>query len=443
MKFKTTAFLFLIITCFACHKKVAPTADTLLEELPSSKTKITFINKVESTPEMNIFSYRNFYNGGGVAIGDINNDGLPDIYLTSNTGKNHLYLNKGKMKFQNITQVAGVAGNQSWSTGVTMADVNGDGFLDIYVCNAGDVSGDNRKNELFINAGPSKNGVPAFTENAAAYGLDDEGYSTHAVFFDYDRDGDLDAYLLNNSSYPVSRLGFINIRTERDKLGGDKLLRNDGNKFTDVSEQAGIYGSLIGFGLGITIGDLNNDNWSDIFISNDFYERDYLYLNNKNGTFAEASKEWMQHESLSSMGADIADINNDGELDIFVTDMLPGNDTRLKRTSQYENYDLEQLKLSRDFHYQYMQNMLHLNNGNNSFSEVARIAGVHATDWSWGALLFDMDNDGLKDIFVANGIYKDLTDQDFVNFLGNEETMRQAMQGGGYKYNQELISKMS
>lgn len=443
MKFKTTAFLFLIITCFACHKKVAPTADTLFEELPSSKTNITFINKVESTPEMNIFSYRNFYNGGGVAIGDINNDGLPDIYLTSNTGKNHLYLNKGKMKFQNITQVAGVAGNQSWSTGVTMADVNGDGFLDIYVCNAGDVSGDNRKNELFINAGPSKNGVPAFTENAAAYGLDDEGYSTHAVFFDYDRDGDLDAYLLNNSSYPVSRLGFINIRTERDKLGGDKLLRNDGNKFTDVSEQAGIYGSLIGFGLGITIGDLNNDNWSDIFISNDFYERDYLYLNNKNGTFAEASKEWMQHESLSSMGADIADINNDGELDIFVTDMLPGNDTRLKRTSQYENYDLEQLKLSRDFHYQYMQNMLHLNNGNNSFSEVARLAGVHATDWSWGALLFDMDNDGLKDIFVANGIYKDLTDQDFVNFLGNEETMRQAMQGGGYKYNQELISKMS
>ena len=436
---------FVISVCFliSCSKKT-PSAGPLFEELPAAQTNINFINQVESTPEMNIFSYRNFYNGGGVAIGDINNDGLADIYLSANTSKNYLYLNKGNLQFEDITQKAGVAGNQAWSTGVTMADVNGDGWLDIYVCNAGEVNGDNRKNELFINNGVSKTGVPAFTEKAAEYGLDDEGYSTHAAFFDYDRDGDLDVYLLNNSSYPVSRLGYTNVRNDRDKLGGDKLLQNDNNTFTDVSQAAGIYGSLIGFGLGITIGDVNNDNWPDVFISNDFYERDYLYINNKNGTFTEDSKNWMQHLSHSSMGADIADINNDGNLDIFVTDMLPGNDVRLKKTSQFESFDLEQLKLSRDFYYQYMQNMLHLNNGNNSFSEVARLSGVHATDWSWGALLFDMDNDGLKDIFVANGIYNDLTDQDFVNFLGNEETMRQAVErGGGYNYNKELIAKMS
>lgn len=427
---------------FSCNKKTTQ-EKALFEKISAKNSNVHFINKVTSTPEMNIFSYRNFYNGGGVAIGDVNNDGLPDIYLTSNTDKNHLYLNKGNFVFEDISKQAAVEGSQAWSTGVTMADVNADGYLDIYVCNAGEVTGDNRKNELFINGGKTQNGIPVFKEQAADYLLDDEGYSTHAAFFDYDKDGDLDVYLLNNSSYPVSRLGYTNIRNERDKLGGDKLLRNDNGKFTDVSEQAGIYGSLIGFGLGITIGDVNNDNWPDIFISNDFYERDYLYINKKDGTFNEASKDWMGHESLSSMGADIADINNDGNLDIFVTDMLPGDDIRLKTTSQYESYELQQLKLSKDFHYQYMQNMLHLNNGDQTFSEVARLAGVHSTDWSWGALLFDMDNDGMKDIFVANGIYNDVTDQDFVNFLGSEETMRGAMNGGGYDYNKQLIAKMS
>ena len=440
---QTLSLVLLMCSCVACNKKAALEQDTLFEELPATSTNVDFVNKVESSEEMNIFNYRNFYNGGGVAIGDVNNDGLPDIYLTANTGKNRLYLNKGNLQFEDVTEQTGVGGNQAWSTGVTMADVNGDGYLDIYVCNAGEVNGDNRKNELFINKGIAGNGIPAFTEQATAFGLDDEGYSTHATFFDYDRDGDLDVYLLNNSSYPVGSLGFTNLRERRDALGGDKLLRNDDGKFADVSEAAGIYGSLIGFGLGITIGDVNNDNWPDIFISNDFYERDYLYINNQNGTFTEASKSWMPHESLSSMGADIADLNNDGNQDIFVTDMLPGNDVRLKRTSVFENYDLQQLKLSRDFHHQYMQNMLHLNNGDSTFSEVARLSGVHATDWSWGALLFDMDNDGLKDIFVANGIFQDLTDQDFVNFLGNEETMRGAMEGGGYNYNKELIAKMT
>ncbi|PTX18147.1 VCBS repeat protein [Pontibacter mucosus] len=444
MRIPASATTLILATCIACSENSREQETALFEEMPPSATNISFINQVESSEEMNIFNYRNFYNGGGVAIGDVNNDGLADIYLTSNTGQNKLYLNKGNFIFEDVTAESGVAGNQAWSTGVTMADVNGDGLLDIYVCNAGEVNGDNRKNELFVNTGISDKGVPAFSEQAAAYGLDDEGYSSHATFFDYDRDGDLDVYLLNNSSYPVSHLGFTNLREQRNRLGGDKLLRNDNGRFTDVSEEAGIYGSLIGFGLGITIGDVNNDNWLDIFISNDFYERDYLYINNQDGTFTEASKEWMPHESLSSMGADIADLTNSGNLDIFVTDMLPADDVRLKLTSSYENYDLQQIKLARDFHVQYMMNTLHLNNGDNTFSEVARLAGVHATDWSWGALIFDMDNDGLKDIFVANGIYKDLTDQDFVNFLGSEETMRKAAEGGGgYSYNKGLIDKMT
>jgi hypothetical protein len=409
----------------------------LFELLSPASTGIQFTNQIIDDKEFNIFNYRNFYNGGGVGIGDINNDGWSDILLVSNMGENKLYLNKGNegatlLEFEDITLSAGVAGKRAWSTGVTFADINGDSLLDIYVCNAGNRSNDDRVNELYIN-----NGDLTFTEQAAKYGLDDKGYSTHAAFFDYDRDGDLDMYLLNNSFIPVNRLGYQNLRSSRDIMGGDKLFRNDGDKFTDVSEEAGIYGSIIGFGLGITIGDVNNDNWPDIFISNDFYEKDYLYINNRNGSFTEASNDWMQHQSLSSMGADIADINNDGHLDIFVTDMLPGNDIRLKTTSSFENYDLFQLKLSKDFSYQYMQNTLHLNNGagagkQGAFSEVARLAGVYATDWSWGALLFDMDNDGLKDIFVANGIAKELTNQDFMSFLAHENTIQQVVENNEF-----------
>nr|WP_229313267.1 VCBS repeat-containing protein [Larkinella terrae] len=438
-----------------CQSSNGPSEEPLFEKLSPETTHITFTNSVVDDKDFNIFNYRNFYNGGGVAIGDVNNDGFPDIYLIANMGENRLYLNKAKqgaapLEFADVTARAGVAGKRAWSTGATFADVNGDGLLDLYVCNAGIRPGDDRGNELFINNGIGKDGIPTFTEQAADYGLDDHGYSTHAAFFDYDRDGDLDMYLLNNSFMPVGKLGYANIRSERDPLGGHKLFRNDmvsgngqrGKKeappakphFTDISEQAGIYGSLIGFGLGITIGDVNDDNWLDIYISNDFYERDYLYLNNHDGTFRESVKDAMPHLSLSSMGADVADVNNDGRLDIFVTDMLPGNDVRLKKTGAFENYDLQEIKLSRDFHYQYMQNMLHLNQGNEPgsgkttvplFSDVARFSGVHATDWSWGALIFDMDNDGRKDIFVANGIAKDVTDQDFIHFLADRENMAQ------------------
>ncbi len=434
--------VFLLISC----KK---NQNTLFESLPSTETGIDFVNRSLEKKDFNIFNYRNFYNGGGVAIGDINNDGLSDIFVTSNFEDNKLYLNKGEMKFDDITLKAGITGKKFWSTGVTFADVNGDGALDIYVCNSG--SRDARGNQLYINqSGSKKGGIPTFKESAVEYGLADGGFSTHAAFFDYDRDGDLDMYLLNNSFTPIDKLGYRNLRNERDKLGGDKLFRNDASTslskgathFVDVSEEAGIYGSLIGFGLGITIGDVNNDNWPDIYISNDFYERDYLYINQKNGKFKEDIENEMKHISLSSMGADIADINNDGNLDIFVTDMLPGNDTRLKTTSTFEGFDLFDFKLKQDFWYQYMRNNLHLNNGDGTFSEVGQYVGVHATDWSWGALIFDMDNDGQKDLFVANGILKDLTDQDFVNFLGDRNTMQQMLEGK--KFNaKEFIDKIS
>lgn len=409
--------------------------------LPASETGITFVNRILDKKELNIFNYRNFYNGGGVAIGDVNGDGWADVFCTSNFEKDRLYLNKGNqngatMQFTDVTEKAGVGGTRGWSTGATFADVNGDGRLDIYVCNAGNIKGDKRGNELYINNGNGPSGIPTFTESAAQYGLVDGGFSTHAAFFDYDRDGDLDMYLLNNSFTPVDRLGYRNLRNLRDKLGGDKLFRNNGpNKpFTDVSEEAGIYGSLIGFGLGITIGDVNSDNWPDIYISNDFYERDYLYINQKNGTFKESLEQGMNHISLSSMGADIADLNNDGHLDIFVTDMLPQDDKRLKTTSVFEGYDLTQYKVKQDYWHQYMRNMLHLNNGDNpgsipTFTETGQMAGVHATDWSWGALLFDMDNDGLKDIFVANGIVKNLTDQDYVAFLSDQKNIQDMIEG--------------
>ena len=425
--------------------------DKLFVSLPASETGVDFVNRSLDKENFNIFNYRNFYNGGGVAIGDINNDGLPDVFLTSNFEENKLYLNRttpgnGGIKFEDVTAKTGIIGKKFWSTGVTFADINGDGWLDIYVCNSG--SRDARGNQLYINQG-AKAGIPTFVEQSKEYGLADGGFSTHAAFFDYDRDGDLDMYLLNNSFTPMDRLGFANTRNVRDKLGGHKLFRNEGvgadgkpKPFTDVSASAGIYGSLIGFGLGITIGDVNNDNWPDIYISNDFFERDYLYINQQNGTFKEDIENEMGHISLASMGADIADLNNDGNLDIFVTDMLPDDDYRLKTTTAFDSYELNQLKESRDFFYQDSRNMLHLNNGNGTFSEIGRMAGTSATDWSWGALLFDMNMDGFKDIFVANGILKDLTDQDYIAFLADNSDLR-SMIDGTKKFNyKDYVDKM-
>ena len=373
-----------------------------------------------STDVFNVYKYRNFYNGGGVAIGDINNDGLQDIYLTSNLNENKLYLNKGNFTFTDITITANVGGSKAWSTGVSMVDINADGFLDIYVCNSGDVEGDNKQNELFIN-----NTDGTFTEKAVEYGLADLGYSTHASFFDYDKDGDLDVYLLNNSYQAIGSFNLTkNERPKRDILGGDKLFQNQGNYFVDVSEKAGIYGSIIGFGLGITVSDVNNDGWEDMYISNDFFERDYLYINQKNGTFKEQLTASLNSISGASMGADAADINNDGYNDIFVTEMLPKEYARLKTVTTFEDWNKYQYNVKNDYYHQFTRNMLQINNQDTSFSEVGRFSGVEASDWSWGALLFDMNNDGLKDLFIANGIYKDLTNQDYLRYVSNEEVLQ-------------------
>jgi hypothetical protein len=435
----------------ACKKdqEITPTSDeveTLFTLLNSEETGIDFFNEVKNQKNFNIFKYRNFYNGGGVAIGDINNDGLADIYLTGNMVANKLYLNKGGLEFEDVSKAAGVEGDKPWSTGVVMVDINTDGLLDIYVSNAGNMKGNNHDNDLYIN-----NGDLTFTEKAAEYNLDKTGFSTHASFFDYDKDGDLDAYILNNSNIPVSSLGYAEQRDKRAQDWenvpeifrgvGDMLLRNDNGKFVDVSEEAGIYGSLIGFGLGVMVTDINGDLYPDIYVSNDFYERDYLYINNQDGTFKEEIQKWTSHLSLSAMGVDIADINNDGNADIFITDMLPEADQRVKSIMEFENYNVFKLKQSKDFSQQYIQNTLQLNNGNNTFSEIAYFSGVAKTDWSWAGLLFDMDNDGYRDIFVTNGINHDLTDLDFVDFFANEIIQKMALTGKKQAID-SIISKM-
>lgn len=410
-------FSLLAIVLQACKKEKK---ETLFELLDNESIGISFSNDLTFSNDFNVYKYRNFYNGGGVALGDVNNDGLLDIYLTANQLPNRLYLNQGDFTFKDITDTAGVTGEKAWATGVTMVDINADGLLDIYVCNSGDVKGDNKQSELFIN-----NGDLTFTEKAADYGLADAGYSTHATFFDYDKDGDLDAYLLNNSYQAIGSFDLRrNERPKRDALGGDKLMENKEGVFVDVSEKAGIYGSVIGFGLGVSVGDVNNDDWEDIFVSNDFFERDYLYINQKDGTFKEELTEQMRSISGASMGADMADLNNDGYNDIFVTEMLPSDYERLKSVTTFEDWNKYSYNVKNGYHHQFTRNMLHLNNGNSSFSEIGRWANVDASDWSWGALFFDMDNDGYKDLFIANGIFQDLTDQDYLQYVGSEEVIK-------------------
>ncbi len=404
-------------------------APTLFTRLLSSHTGVRFENRLTETRDLNVFTYRNYFNGGGVALGDLTGDGLPELLLTSNLGGNRLYLNEGGFRFRDVTEEAGVAGNGSWATGVTLADVNGDGLLDIYVCRAGNVEGRRRANALYLNRGLNAHRVPTFVEAAAAYGIADTGYSTQAAFFDYDRDGDLDLFVINNSPRPVSTLGLQNTRRMRDPLGGARLYRNDGGHFADVSEAAGIYGGEIGFGLGVVVSDVNRDGWPDLYVANDFFEQDYLYSNNGDGTFTESVERRMPYVSYFSMGLDVADLNNDGWPDVYTTDMLPEDDHRLKTTSSFEGWEAYQAKLQHGYHYQFMRNMLQLNNGDGTFSDIGQMAGVARTDWSWSALIADLDLDGFKDIFVTNGMARDLTSQDYLAFLANDETMRSATRG--------------
>ena len=423
----------LLISVILLHPSCKPgsTAKPLFEL--QDNTGITFENNVVDGRLENSFLFRNFYNGGGVAVGDLNNDGLPDIFFTSNMGDNKIYLNKGNFKFDDITAKSGIVQDSMWSTGVVFVDINHDGWLDIYVCNSGHMSTGHRKNKLYIN-----NHNLTFTESSAQYGLDISAYTTQVSFFDYDNDGDLDCFMINNSPIPVNTLNNSNRRDLPDqewpienflKGGGDHLYRNDNGHFKEVTKEAGIHGSLISFGLGVSVGDINGDGYPDVFVSNDSYERDYLYINQKNGTFKDELEDWFQHTSFSSMGADVADINNDGYPEIFTTDMLPQDDYRLKTLGAFDNMDLYNAKVKAGFYHQYVKNCLQLNNQNQKFCDIGDYAGVSASDWSWGALMFDMDNDGFNDIYVCNGVNKDVTNLDFMDFFANEVYQKMVLTG--------------
>ncbi len=416
----------LLISC--SHSKESQPLFSLVEN-----SGIEFNNTVTDGKLENSFLFRNFYNGGGVAIGDLNNDSLPDIVFTSNMGDNKIYLNKGGMHFEDITAKSGMLQDSMWSTGVVFADVNNDGWLDIYVSSSGHMTTGRRMNKLYIN-----NHNLTFTESAARYGLDVSAYTTQVSFFDYDNDGDLDCFMINNSPVPVNTLNNSNRRDLPDKDwpvenflkgGGDHLFRNDNGHYREVTKEAGIHGSLISFGLGVSVGDINGDGWQDVFVSNDSYERDYLYINQGNGTFKDELESWFGHTSFSSMGADVADINNDGYPEIFTTDMLPQDNYRLKTLGAFDNIDLYRAKLKSGFYYQYVKNCLQLNNRSGRFLDIANYAGVSASDWSWGALMFDMDNDGYNDIFVCNGVNKDVTNLDFMDFFANEVYQKMVLSG--------------
>ena len=401
--------LIIVVSFLACSDKKS----SVFTQLDESKTGISFKNTIFEDGPLNVANYIYFYNGNGVAIGDINNDGLQDILFTGNMVKNRLYLNKGNFTFENITDKAGIAEKQGWCTGATMADVNNDGKLDIYICRSADVDPEKRKNLLFIN-----NGDLTFSEKAAEYGLADNGYSTQASFFDYDKDGDLDCFVINHSTtkYTAGIQENADLRKEYNPDFASKLYRNDDVKYTNVSVEAGIMSNVFTFGLGLAVSDINNDGWPDIYVSNDFNEPDYLFINKKNGTFKESLSDCMNEVSMFSMGSDAADFNNDGLVDITTLDMLAEDNKTIKKHSGNENFDKFQLLFNKGFYFQYNRNMLQKNNGNGTFSEVGQIAGISNTDWSWSALFSDFDNDGYKDLFVSNGYVKDYSDMDFMKY---------------------------
>jgi hypothetical protein len=408
----------LLLLTVRCSYRQEP---QLFELLSESESGITFANTITTNDTMNAMEFEYIYNGGGVAVGDINNDSLPDLYFTGNMVPSRLYLNKGNLQFEDITKQAGV-GTDGWATGVAMADVNADGWLDVYVSIAGKPK--KRPNMLFIN---QRNGT--FREMAKSYGLADSAYSTQAAFLDYDKDGDLDCYLLHNALESFNR----NANRPREVNGrgqsNDRLMRNNGNgTFTDVSRQAGII--IEGYGLGVAVSDINQDGWPDIYVANDFLSNDLLWINNGDGTFSNQIRSYLKHQSHNGMGTDVADFNNDGLSDIAVVDMLPADNARQKSMFSNINYDRFMLSLETGYEPQYVRNSLQLNNGNGSFSEIGQLAGVAGTDWSWTPLFADFDNDGLKDLLITNGYGKDVTDMDFIiysrerSMFGNDDTKR-------------------
>lgn len=444
---RNSFFVLSFLFFFSCGSENREGNPPLFVSLDAKALGIDFENRLTYTEEFNTYLYRSFYNGAGTGLADFNKDGFLDLFFCGNQVDNALYLGDGKFNFKDITNQAGVASANAWSTGVSIIDIDQDGWLDIYICKSGNPNDANRRNELFINTGLDSSGIPVFKESAAAYGLDNLGFSVHAQFFDYDRDGDLDMYLSDNSINPTDMImdAKKGLREKRDNGGGDKLFRNDDNFFTDVSEEAGIYSSAIGFGLGIAVGDVNRDNWPDIYVANDFFEKDYLYLNNGDGTFTESIDQVTTELSLGSMGVDMADMDNDGYPEIFVTEMLPEDESRLKTKAVFDNWNQYELKLKNGYHRQFPRNMFHYNNGNKSdklaFSDISRYSGVAATDWSWGVQMMDFDLDGTKEIFVTNGIAKDLLDQDYIDFYSDPSRIRSILKEKG-EVIKELIDKI-
>ncbi len=425
--------LALVSFIFGCRNE----PETLFSETKSRETGIDFRNFFVEDESLNVATYIYFYNGGGVAVGDINNDGLPDILFTGNMVRNRLFLNKGNFVFEDITTRSGVAEKQGWCTGATMVDINGDGKLDIYICRSADDDPEKRKNLLFVN-----NGDLTFTEQAENYGLADNAYSTQASFFDYDKDGDLDCFVLNHSVSTYATGGIENpeLRNKKNPAYASHLYRNNNGHFNDVSDQVGISSNVLSFGLGIALSDFNKDGWTDIYISNDFSESDYLYLNNKNGTFSESFSNCMDLASLNSMGSDAADYDNDGLTDLVTLDMLPEDNYLQKTHAGSNSLDKINFLIAKGFQPQYGRNMLQKNNGDGTFSEVGQLAGISNTDWSWAALFCDFDGDANKDLFISNGFVRDYTDLDFINFSTNK--LFKVNQSEPIKSLQEIVAKM-
>ena len=400
--------LLIILLCSSLQNSFAQSVK-LFQPVPPQKSGVTFKNTITENKQANALTHENLYNGGGVAVGDINNDGLEDIFFISNMGYNKLYQNLGDFKFRDITRSSGVEGRKGWKTGVTMADINGDGYLDIYVCFSGKGIPEGRKNELYINKGNL-----TFEEKSREYGLDDDTYSTVGAFFDYDLDGDLDMFMVATNVIVIRGMDFEDARSVNDPYAGDKLYRNDGNRFVDVTQSAGIISNAMGYGLGVNIADLNKDGWPDIYVTNDYIEPDYFYINNKDGTFTNKLTDYIQHISQSAMGLDIADFNNDTWPDIFTADMLPADNRRIKLLYGPDNYMQYALAVMAGYYHSSMRNMLQVNNKNGTFSEIGQLAGISNTDWSWAPLFADFDNDGWKDFFISNGYFRDYTDRDFL-----------------------------